>query len=236
MRPPTPEELVVARRVWRLALLITADQEHARRAVTLVPPPPPAQPLDAQRLDRLAIQAIRRVAGPARRMPPGLPPARAGPDSPAPLPRTTPPPHAGSAPSAPRDQSSPPTDRRLSLGPAHDVVAAMPLQAAEVWVLRRVDDLDPVRTCRAMDCSRTAADRFLARAESDLAAALGDASPGHIADLRARADSLVPDDSVVQVCTDRARQRARRQVMTLVLGVAAVLALVFIAASAATLA
>lgn len=49
----------------------------------------------------------------------------------------------------------------------------LPGQAREAWVLRRVAGLGAVETARAMDCSRSASERFLERGESLLGESLG---------------------------------------------------------------
>lgn len=49
----------------------------------------------------------------------------------------------------------------------------LPGQSREAWVLRRVAGLGPVETARAMDCSRSASERFLERGEAMLGESLG---------------------------------------------------------------
>jgi hypothetical protein len=205
---PLPEELVLAGRAWRLAILATADADLARRTLALLPPPVRGQPLDADRIDRLAIQSLRRAAGPESR---------------------------AAAMAEPGVQRPPRVCREpLSLGPAHDVIASLPLQAAEAWVLRRLDDLDPIRACRAMDCSRSAADRFLERADRELADRLGEEHAARVAALRAAADELAPDPRVVASCMQRARARSRRRVGLAVAIIGATLTILLMIALAAT--
>lgn len=207
--PPSPEELVLARRAWRLAVLTTGDLAVARAALESLPSPHAGDRLDADRIDRLAIQAIRRSVGPERR-------ARGAPADDGAI---------ADAPAMPA-----PREPAL-LGPAHAVLAALPLQAAEAWVLRRLDELDPIRACRAMDCSRSAADRFLDRADRDLRDRLGAEHDAAIAQLGAASESLAPAPEVVAICTGRSRQRMRRRIAIALSVCAALLAAIFVAAS-----
>lgn len=210
--PSSPEELALARRAWRLGVLTTGDLSTARRALSLLPPQPAGSSLDADRLDRLAIQSLRRAVGPQSR------PQQPHPSAP---PAETP-------PAAPQRRIAEP----ISLGPAHDILSTLPLQAAEAFVLRRLDDLDPIRACRAMDCSRSAADRFLERSEHDMARRLGPALDAALAQLRSAADAITPDAEVIASCTARARKTARTRLALLLSITAATLAALLLLASA----
>ena len=133
---------------------------------------------------------------------------------------------AAPEPSAP---SAPPAQARDSIGPAHDVIASLPLQAAEAFILRRLDDLDPICACRAMDCSRSAADRSLERADAALASAFGpDRAAAALHDLRAGAESLAPSPEVVAACLAKAHARHKARVTTWIAATAAALLLVFL--------
>lgn len=209
--PATPgaEELAIARRAWRLAILTTGDAEIGRRAMALLPPPRPGSPLDADRLDRLAIQAVRRAAS-GRRVVPGA--ISRVPDEDGPI---------GSEVKGP--SGGEPARDPVILGEAHGVLVSLPLQAAEAWVLRRMDDLDPIRMCRAMDCSRSAAERFLAHAESRLEGALGARRAGEVAALRGASEGLIPQGPVAAACLERARARSRRKAATVLAAIGAAL-------------
>ena len=200
----SPEELVLSGRAWRLAILATGDADVARRTLSNLRVPPRGERLDADRIDRLAIQSLRRACGPT---------ARAGPDQ------------VQGPPSPARRRVDP-----VSLGRAHDVLVALPLQAAEAFVLRRLDELDPIRACRAMDCSRSAADRFLERAERELSNSLGPEHDSAILALKAASDGLAPEPQVVAMCVSRARDRSRRRVALTVTVVAGVLTVLLIVA------
>lgn len=194
-------ELALARRAWRLGVLTTGDAAVARRALAMLTPPARGEDLDADRLDRLAIQSLRRAVGPVERSA-----VAANADA------TTG--HGGAA-SIARVAKEP-----VRLGAAHGVVVTLPLQAAEAFVLRRVDDLDPIRACRAMDCSRSAADRFLKRADDEMAARLGEGAAGALAELRQAADGLTPDADVIAASVARAKERHRSRV-AMVVGIVA---------------
>ena len=209
--PPTDPELALAARTWRLAMLATAEPDAARQALAALAPVPPEEPLSIDRIDRLAIQAIRRIVPPARRR---------NPDESAPA----------FDPAAPPKPTTKPTH---SLGPAHRVIAGLPLQAAEAFILRRLDDLDPIRACRAMDCSRSAADRFLERADAALASAFGpDGAAAALRELRTSAESLAPSTEVVATCLARAHARHKARVTTWLAAIAASLLVVFLVLAA----
>lgn len=192
-------------------MLTTADPNLARRALSALAPVPPSQPLTIDRIDRLAIQAIRRVGPPARRR--NLAQSDDAPD--------------------PTPDQPPPNAPLHSLGPAHDVIARQPLQAAEAFVLRRLDDLDAIRACRAMDCSRSAAERFLERAESALATELGhDQATAAIRGLRARAEALTPSPDVVATCLERAHARHKARITIWLVSIAGALLVAFLALAA----
>ncbi len=214
MPAPAPAELALARRAWRLGILTTGDAAVARRALSLLTPPGLNEHLDADRLDRLAIQSLRRAVGPVSR--PAIPAAgHDGGDAPATL--------------APRRAKDP-----MALGAAHAVITSLPLQAAEAFVLRRLDDLDPIRACRAMDCSRSAADRFLRRADDEIAARLGEQSARAVAELREAGDRLTPDAEVIAACVARARARSRSRLSLALAIVAGALGALWIVASLVT--
>lgn len=180
--------------------MTTGDAAVARRALALLTPPGRGEELDADRLDRLAIQSLRRAVGPVER--PAMSPTREGET-------------ATVVPAVARVAKEP-----MRLGAAHAVLVTLGLQAAEAFVLRRLDDLDPIRACRAMDCSRSAADRFLKRADDEMAARLGQGAVAAVADLREAADRLAPDAEVIASSVARARERHRSRV-AMVLGVVA---------------
>lgn len=195
--------MALARRAWRLGVLTTGDAAVARRALSLLTPPGRGEELDADRLDRLAIQSLRRAVGPVDR--PVISNAKdAG--------MTERPAAPAAAPRAAREP--------VRLGAAHAVLTGLPLQAAEAFVLRRLDDLDPIRACRAMDCSRSSAERFLKRADDEMAAQLGEATAGAVAELREAADRLAPDAEVIAASVARVRERHRSRV-AMVVGVVA---------------
>lgn len=193
-------------RAWRLAILTTGDADIARRTLSNLRVPPRGERLDADRIDRLAIQSLRRACGPT---------ARAGPNE------------VQGPPSPARRRVDP-----ISLGSAHDILATLPLQAAEAFVLRRLDELDPIRACRAMDCSRSAADRFLERAERELSTALGPDHDSAFLSLKSASDELTPEPQVVALCVSRAKDRSRRRVALVVTIVAVMLTALLVLALA----
>lgn len=87
----------------------------------------------------------------------------------------------------------------------------LPEQPREAWVLSRLDGLDGIRMSRAMDCSRTAAERHLAAADEGMRARLGEGVDAAVGALRAFADALDPGPAVE---VHRSRERRKRRVRT----------------------
>lgn len=149
--------------------------------------------IDPARLDRLCVLASRHAAGrdSSRRT------ARPAPSDAA----------AGVRPAAER------------LAPLH-AASALPRQCLEAWVLTRVEGLDEVHVARAMDCSKTAAARHLARAD-ELLAGTPAANPDSIRALVAQLDALDPGPAL-RVVTARLRRRRRIRLAMAALGAAVV--------------
>jgi len=98
---------------------------------------------------------------------------------------------------------------------AFDAALAMPRQPLEAWVLTRLDDLDPLRVCRAMDCSRTAAARHLAAADEQMKGRLAEHLDRGIVALRAAADALDPAPTITRRReNDRAADKRRQIILT----------------------
>lgn len=96
-----------------------------------------------------------------------------------------------------------------------EAALAMPRQPLEAWVLTRLDDLDPLRVCRAMDCSRTAAARHLAAADEQMKNRLLDQLDRGIVALRAAADALDPAPAIARRREqDQAAEKRRRIILT----------------------
>ena len=125
---------------------------------------------------------------------------------------------------------SPPPDAP----PGQTLLAAagrMPRQMLEAFLLIRIDGLDLMPAAKAMDCSKTATQRHLDRANEAMAEAFGDRLPEMIDALRAAADNLAPGPAL-RAHRERLRRRKRLRLALLVLGIsAAVLAGALIAAT-----
>lgn len=114
--------------------------------------------------------------------------------------------------------------------PAHIALlrqaVALPRQCLEAWVLTRLEQLDPIRVARSMDCSRTAAQRHLERADELLReplAALGLTGPEEdsLARVRCALDGLDAGPTIRRI---RHRIRRRRRVRSALILLALALA------------
>lgn len=93
---------------------------------------------------------------------------------------------------------------------AHRAVLNLAPQPREAWVLARIDSLGEIATARAMDCSRTAAARFLSQADDHLRSELGAGFEQAVGELRAAADALDPAPRVFAVRQALSRRRAMK--------------------------
>lgn len=184
------------RRVWRLATLLSGDQHRAAQlALRIVDTRASLEDLDAPRLDRLVILTARRWRDDSQ----------AGSD-------------AGSA------ASGEASERQAGSVPDAEMILrylrSQPFQQGEVWILRRVDALEDIRASQAMDCSRSAAGRFLERAEADLLEHFGRPSEELASIVRDYADGLEPGPviSARRAELDERRRRRRTMVIVVLLG------------------
>lgn len=188
------------RRVWHLATLLSGDQDRAAAlALRIVDTRAALEELDAPRLDRLVILTARRWRDEqgAAQPPPGD--AAAGADG--------------------RGKENAVPEALAIL----EFLRGRPFQHGEVWILRRVDALEDIRASQAMDCSRSAAGRFLERAEEELEARFRLPSEDLAAIVRAYADRLEPAPVLSAHRAGRARRRRRRRAVVVIAVIGAAL-------------
>jgi DNA-directed RNA polymerase specialized sigma24 family protein len=225
-----------ARRVWRLAWLLSgADRALARAAAARVLGlRRDLARLEPARLDRLCVLAARHAAARARRGGPGGPARVSGRGEPAGIgPTAAPRTAAAAAGSAASDSvsiSSAAMPAEVAAAIVRDAAAALPRQSLEAWILTRIEQLDEVRVARAMDCSRTAAERHLRRADElvqpVLAGWTGGRPEAALDLLRAALDRLDPGPEVKAVRARVRRARRLRVALALLCIVAGALAVV----------
>ncbi|MFG0284311.1 MAG: hypothetical protein ACF8R7_07800 [Phycisphaerales bacterium JB039] len=104
---------------------------------------------------------------------------------------------------APAADAAPAPER---VRPLLDALRRLGHQVQEAWIFARVDELGEIEMARAMDCSKSAAARFLAEADSALAAV--DELPARIEALRNWLASLAPLEAIE---ARRAVHRRRRR-------------------------
>jgi hypothetical protein len=87
--------------------------------------------------------------------------------------------------------------------------------------LTRVDGLDLLQVSRAMDCSKTAAERYLAKADEALQVSLGTDLEASIMELRRAADALDPGP-ILRTYRHSVRKHRRIRLITWILLLAVV--------------
>lgn len=227
--PPMNRRDAYERRVWRLAYLLTGADESAAAALVarVVDAQPDLEGVDTGRLDRLVVLSAREwAASPSgrKRAHGRLAPPTAVSTSP-----TRPPASAAAGPALPASAR----DQRL---PLHGIAAQalqaavrLPRQSLEAWILGRIDELDGVGVARAMDCSRTAAQRHLELADRAMSETLGDGLGPAITALRSAVDTLDPGAAVHAYRVVRRRERRIRRAIIAGAAVMAVLAAILAA-------
>ena len=105
----------------------------------------------------------------------------------------------------PAQEAAPPPEQVRAL---LDALRRLGHQVQEAWIFARVDELGEIEMARSMDCSKSAAARFLAEADSALAESPGDL-PARIEALRAWLASLAPQEAIE---ARRAVHRRRRRI------------------------
>lgn len=179
------------RRAWRLATLLTGDRAQAERVVrACLRAQKRLDRLPPARLDRLVIITARHVGD--------VPAGRAIPDrvmlALARLRRE----HRAARGVVAENISTPqPPCERATLFSAEGLrmmgaLLALPTQRREAWILRELDEIEPIEASRAMDCSRQAMERHLAFARATIGEALSDETPALLEALRRDADALEP--------------------------------------------
>jgi len=172
------------RRVWKLASLLSANAEDAEAvAAGVLATRRDLDVLEPARLDRLVVLEVRKRLQ-ARGSRPG----------------------EGVAPgivAAPDGVEGPAAE-------AHRVVFSMPEQQREAWLLNRIDGLELRRVARAMDCSKTAAERFLEAADQAIEGALGDEADGAVKTLRARLRAVGEGPAIERIEEGLETERRRR--------------------------
>lgn len=118
----------------------------------------------------------------------------------------------------PHPQPTDPSARRLL-----EALHALPQQPREAWVLRRIDRLDERHTARAMDCSRTAAERHLAAADRALTSQLDQTLDAATTALQAWADHLPVDELMEATAARAAHARRRRLAVSVAIGLGVVM-------------
>lgn len=123
-----------------------------------------------------------------------------------------------------QEEADSPGSASADAAEAYAALGALPAQAREAWLLRRVEAMDEVAAARTMDCSKTAMNRHLDRAEALLgeAGVDGEAMRGAIERWLDAAASRVPADP---------RRVARRRGFRRALWAAVGLALAAVAAA-----
>jgi len=108
-----------------------------------------------------------------------------------------------------------------------EAARALPKQSYEAWLLLEVEELEEIDGARAMDCSRTAMNRYRDAALDALRPLLGDGYDDALASLRRSAETLDPAPSLERIGGALERIRRRRRLVSLaqVLLLAACLAL-----------
>lgn len=225
-----------ARRVWRLAWLLSgADRVRARAAAARVLGlRRDLAWLEPARLDRLCVLAARHAATRAGRGGSGSLARASERDKPAGTGPTADPRIAPAVTGRPARDSvtvaSGAMPAEVAAAIVRDAAAALPRQALEAWILTRIEQLDEVRVARAMDCSRTAAERHLRRADELMQPVLAGRAEGEPAAaldlLRAALDRLDPGPEVKAVRARVRRARRLRVALALLCIVAGVLAVV----------
>ncbi|HBS29754.1 MAG TPA: hypothetical protein DEB06_09965 [Phycisphaerales bacterium] len=86
---------------------------------------------------------------------------------------------------------------------------ALPRQSLEAWLLRDLEGLDEIDAARAMDCSRTAMNRFRDQSTQALRALLGEGYDGALESLRGAV--IASDPALALARIDRALAAARRR-------------------------
>jgi DNA-directed RNA polymerase specialized sigma24 family protein len=163
-------------RAWRLALLLTGAEDLATEvAIQVRRAQPKLEALDPRRLDRLIVLRSREVVQRASRHASGA-----------------------STSAAPDAAAEAPPDARALL----QALAAIEEQPREAWILARIDGLDEIEVARSMDCSKTAAARFLTEADAATVGG-GDGSASSLGNLGDRIeavrrwlDSLSPQEAI----------------------------------------
>lgn len=207
-------------RVWRLAWLLAGEERAARRVFRRVLSRRP----DLHKLEpafqlRMTIMAGREVLGDGEDGADGDEDERGyqgkGGQGAAEDGRAA----AGGA-SGEADEAGGPT--------AGEMIAAvhrMPRQVIEAWMLRYMEGLDDVTLSRAMDCSRTAARRYLAHGEERMRAKFWDRLGPGVERLQEAARALDPAPAARQWQASR----RRRWLWRLVLLVAVIVLLLWLA-------
>lgn len=135
------------RRVWRLALLLSGDVGQAAMLYRAVGGSTRIETVDAVRLDRLVVLEHReRQSADAD---------DAATDEVEPE-------------TASRDGHIDESGKRLTAGEAYAALERATAQGRLAWLLRRVEGMAEVEAARAMDCSKTALNTHLQRAEATL--------------------------------------------------------------------
>lgn len=173
------------RRVWRLAFLLAGGahrRAHMIASMVLETQKEPER-LDASGLDRVIVQAARRVNAAKREGESGR-------------------------------NVFPESARRCA-----EAASRMPEQQMEAWLLSRIDGLGLLAVAKAMDCSKTATQRFIDKADEAMGASLGAEAERLVGALRRAADSLDPSP-LVRAYREAKRRRRRLRLSLVVLVVA----------------
>lgn len=96
-----------------------------------------------------------------------------------------------------------------------EAARALPQQSYEAWLLLEVEGLEEIDGARAMDCSRTAMNRFRSAALDALRPLLGERYDDALASLRRSAETLDPAPSLERIAGALQRIRRRRRLVSL---------------------
>ncbi|MEC9372944.1 MAG: hypothetical protein VYC34_03835 [Planctomycetota bacterium] len=219
------------RRAWRLASLLSDTAPQAEAVVRAVIDAQPApERLPEQRLDRLVIlrarEIVERPLTPRPKRTPLLHRIRQSHNASRGIqPTSTPSPQ----PPAITPDAGPAFLFSGGLAPVGDALRALRRQPREAWTLRELDNKDIMDIARAMDCSRTAAERHLADAIDTMQRALSISYDEAVRKLRERALALDPEPFLLRRRQHRARRLTTRLiVIALALIILAALALLII--------
>lgn len=96
-----------------------------------------------------------------------------------------------------------------------EAARALPQQSYEAWLLLDVEGLEEIEGARAMDCSRTAMNRYRDAAVEALRPLLGDRYDEALTALRRSAEALDPAPSLERIGAALQRIRRRRRLVSL---------------------